>query len=62
MNQQEDNMNEETRTRKINLGINWVKSESGSTYLCPTGQDFSGASEEKLRAHCVDESANPHND
>jgi len=62
MNQQEDNMNEEIRARKINLGINWVKSESGSTYLCPTDRDFSDASEEELRAHCIDESANPHND
>ncbi len=62
MNQQEDNMNEEIRARKINLGINWVKSESGSTYLCPTGQDFSGASDDELRAHCVDESLNPQND
>jgi hypothetical protein len=55
-------MNEEIRARKINLGINWVKSESGSTYLCPTGQDFSGASDDELRAHCIDESLNPQND
>ncbi len=55
-------MNEEMRARKINLGINWVKSESGSTYLCPADRDFSGASEQELRAHCVDESLNPQND
>jgi hypothetical protein len=55
-------MNEETRTRKINFGINWVKSESGTTYLCPAGEDFSNASEEELRDRCVDESHNPQND
>ena len=55
-------MNEEIRTRKIDLGINWVKSDSGATYLCPTGRDFSGASDEELRAHCLDESSNPQND
>ena len=55
-------MNEDIRARKINLGINWVRSESGSTYLCPAGRDFSGASDEELRAHCVDESSNPQND
>ena len=55
-------MNEDIRARKISLGINWVKSESGSTYLCPAGQDFSNASDEELRAHCVDESFNPQND
>ena len=55
-------MNEEIRTRKINLGINWVKSDSGSTYLCPAGEDFSDASDAELRAHCIDESLNPKND
>lgn len=55
-------MNEEIRTRKINLGINWVKAESGSTYLCPADMDTSSASEEELRAHCINESHNPQND
>ena len=55
-------MNEDIRARKIKLGINGVRSESGSTYLCPAGRDFSGASDEELRAHCVDESSNPQND
>jgi hypothetical protein len=59
---QEDNMNEEIRTRKINLGINWVKSDTGLTYLCPAGVDLSGATDEELRAHCIDESLNPQND
>jgi hypothetical protein len=55
-------MFEETNARKINLGINWVKSESGETYLCPAGEDFSGATEAELRARCVNESHNPQND
>jgi len=55
-------MFEETKARKINLGFNWVKSDSGETYLCPAGEDFSGASESELRARCVNESHNPQND
>lgn len=55
-------MIEEIKARKINLGINWVKTESGNTYLCPAGEDFSGASEGELRARCVNESHNPQND
>jgi hypothetical protein len=58
---QEDTMNEETRTRKINLGINWVKSDSGATYLCPAGEDFSNAADEELNARCINESHNPQN-
>ncbi len=55
-------MIEGTTARKINLGINWVKAESGNTYLCPAGEDFRGASESELRARCVNESHNPQND
>ena len=55
-------MIEETRARKINLGFNWVKSENGTTYLCPAGEDFTGASEDELRARCINESHNPQND
>ena len=55
-------MFEETKARKINLGFNWIQAESGTTYLCPAGEDFSGASESELRAHCVNESHNPQND
>jgi len=54
-------MNEEIRTQKVKLGINWVKSDSGSTYLCPVGEDFTGATDEELRARCIDESNNPQN-
>ncbi|MCU0303830.1 MAG: hypothetical protein MUC56_07225 [Thermoanaerobaculales bacterium] len=55
-------MIDETRTRKIDLGTNWVKAGSGTTYLCPIGFDAAGASEDELRAHCLDESRNPQND
>jgi hypothetical protein len=59
---QEDTMIEETRIRKINLGTNWVKAESGNTYLCPAGEDFRNMSEDELRSRCVIESHNPQND
>jgi len=55
-------MFEETRTRKSNFGFNWVKAESGTTYLCPIGEDLSGASEDELRVRCLNESENPQND
>ncbi|MEE4270560.1 MAG: hypothetical protein V2I67_02730 [Thermoanaerobaculales bacterium] len=55
-------MNDDIRSRKINLGINWIKSDSGSTYLCPAGRNLTGASDEELRALCVEESSNPQND
>ena len=51
--------------RKQSLGIEWIKSnESGRTYLCPAGSiaNRSSASEQELRAACVDESDNPQND
>ena len=55
-------MSDEIRMRKINLGLNWVKAESGVTYLCPAGEDFSNATEDELRARCINESLNPQND
>lgn len=55
-------MFEEIKERKINLGFNWVKAESGTTYLCPIGEDFSGASEDELKTRCINESHNPQND
>ncbi|HSL19114.1 MAG TPA: hypothetical protein VLB51_14510 [Methylomirabilota bacterium] len=55
-------MFEEIRMRKINLGTNWVKSESGNTYLCPIGADVTGLSDDELRKLCIEESHNPQND
>ncbi|MHC4398896.1 MAG: hypothetical protein ACYTG0_04370 [Planctomycetota bacterium] len=42
----------------------WVKSDSGSTYLCPVDavRGLDNPSEEQLRSRCVDESLNPQND
>ena len=57
-------MNEETRIRKANLGVRWIRSESGNTYLLPVSRtselgDFSDAN---LSSIGVDESSNPQND
>lgn len=59
---EEVTMFEEIRIRKINLGTNWVKSETGNTYLCPIGADVSGLSDDELRKLCIEESYNPQND
>ena len=51
--------------RKQGLGVEWIKSkESGRTYLCPTGAigNKGSATEDELRAACLDESQNPQND
>jgi len=49
---------------KRDLGVQWIKSESGSTYLCPVEglRGLENPTEEQLRTICVDESMNPHND
>lgn len=48
------------------IGVKWVKAESGTSYLCPVvAFDRLGASsptEEDLKRICVDESQNPQND
>ncbi len=41
----------------------WIQGDSGTSYLCPKGSvDKDSASEDELKAACVDESNNPHND
>ena len=57
-------MFEEFKNRKAGLGYVWVRSESGSTYLCPASAaaGMTSASDEELSAIGVDESLNPHND
>ena len=54
--------NERMRT-KMNLGIQWVKSESGNTYLCPVGalDGIQSPTEADYNKFCVNESNNPHN-
>ena len=46
------------------LGVKWIKAESGNTYLCPVNavDELSDRSDESLKKICLDESQNPHND
>ena len=46
------------------LGVQWIKSESGSTYLCPVEalRRLENPTEEQLKVICVDESMNPQNE
>jgi hypothetical protein len=46
------------------IGVKWIKSDSGTTYLCPVEalKRLEDPSEEQLKMICVDESMNPHND
>jgi hypothetical protein len=55
-----DNMN----SYKKNLGMRWIKADSGHTYLCPVDavKDIENPSEEQLKSICIDESDNPQND
>ena len=49
---------------KRSMGVEWIQSsESGITYLCPTGFSRRQAevNEDELKRHCVDESSNPQN-
>ena len=57
-------MFEEIRDRKAGLGYVWIRSESGTTYLCPSAAaaGMHSASDEELRSIGVDESFNPQND
>ena len=49
---------------KKELGVKWIKGDSGNTYLCPVASlaRFDSPSEEQLKMICVDESENPQND
>ena len=57
-------MFEETRKRKAGLGYVWIRSESGTTYLCPSSAaaGMQSATDEELSSIGVDESSNPQND
>lgn len=60
----EASMFEETKSRKANLGFRWIRSTSGSTYLCSGSQysELRHASDEMLKETFIDESLNPQND
>ena len=49
---------------KRELGVRWIKSSSGNTYLCPVKalKGLAVPTEEQLKSICVDESMNPQND
>ena len=49
---------------KRELGVQWIKSESGTTYLCPATslRGLENPTEDDLRAICVNESENPHDE
>lgn len=57
-------MFEQIKNRKAGLGYVWIRSESGSTYLCPAAAaaGMTSATDEELSAIGVDESLNPQND
>jgi len=49
---------------KASIGIKWIKSGSGRTYLCSAdaADRLGDASDADLERYCVDESENPQND
>jgi len=49
---------------KREVGVKWIKAESGTSYLCPTTsfERLNNPSEDELKKICVDESQNPQND
>ena len=57
-------MFEELKDRKAGLGYVWIRSESGSTYLCPASAaaGMTSATDDELSAIGVNESFNPQND
>jgi hypothetical protein len=49
---------------KKEIGVQWIKATSGTTYLCPVNalKRLDNPSEDQLKMICVDESENPQND
>lgn len=52
------------KSYKRELSVQWIKAESGTTYLCPVEslKRLDNPTEDQLKMICVDESQNPHND
>ena len=48
------------------IGVKWIKADSGTSYLCPMVAfkrlGTANPTEEELKKICVDESKNPQND
>jgi len=57
-------MADELDAFKREIGVKWVKADSGTSYLCPLAalERLGNANEEDLKKICVDESENPQND
>lgn len=57
-------MMDDLREFKKELGVQWVKGRSGTTYLCPVAslKRLAKPTEEDLKKICVDESDNPQNE
>ena len=57
-------MAEQLNEFKKELGVKWIKSESGNTYLCPVEalKRLADPTEDQLKMICVDESDNPQNE
>ena len=59
-------MTAELQGFKSEIGVKWIRAESGTSYLCPLVAferlGSSNPDEADLKKICVDESLNPHND
>jgi len=57
-------MADELKQFNKEIGVKWVRAESGTSYLCPVVvfERLSNPKEEDLKRICVDESENPQND
>ncbi len=54
---------ETKNTIKQEIALQWIKADSGNTYLCPIKaiERIENPNEDDLKKICVDESANPEN-
>ena len=57
-------MDNQDKTYKRELSVQWIKAESGTTYLCPVEalKRIDNPNEDQLKMICVDESQNPQNE
>ena len=56
-------MEDQKKVYKKELGVQWIKADSGNTYLCPVRalERIANPTEDQLKMICVDESQDPHN-
>lgn len=57
-------MSESRGELKRQLNVQWIRADSGTTYLCPVEslRRLEEPTEDQLKMICVDESMNPQND